>query len=1217
MKAFRTFLTGVCLTAAALQPLSAQAQTESDASLLLHYDFENVTGTTVPDQSASGQDATLVSPATVVEMGKYHALSLGSGSGYLNMGAGAGQLVRELGDYSVSVYYYVDSDASLSGAGYFLWSFSQSDANTASSAPYMAYRLNAQRMATSTGGYSNESGIEVGSESAKGRWIHVLYRQSGTSGQLYIDGESVGANASMPTLSTAFTAAPAYNWIGRAPFTTDSYLQRTYVADFRLYGCAVSDSLIAELAARTDTIEYEFLYGMQGDFTALAAAVAKGQELVSGQSASYPAAALLIYQDALTRAQQLVSEGRVSQTLIDNELESLQNAQAALEATAGFVFEGGVEGMAYDTDRGFRHPGGLHTAADFERIRRQIAEGNEKVVSAYKVLKSAEYAQASAATYPVETIVRGSGSQNYINAARGATIAYQNGLRWQIDSTRVCAQHAVDVLMQWARTCKYISGNSNYALAAGIYGYQFAQAAELVRDYDGWSAEDFNTFKQWMLDVWYPSALGFLRARNGTWENSAQWWEAPGHYWSNWGLCNALCLISIGVLCDDPFIYNQGMSFFKYDQVGTFTDPRTDNPIRNDGLTEFLGNLVVTTSESELETGAYGRLGQMQESGRDIGHATMAAGLAIDIAQVGWNQGDDLFSYMDHRLAAGLEYVAAQTQSVADLPWTDYLYGTNGIYYTDSRCWRMTGPALGEQIRPYWATVIGHYEGVKGVTMPFSEVACEKMGIDAGGTGGTSGSYDHLGYSVLTHTMDGLAAPEQVPTELSPIMEYNGLSVAHNELGGLTNTYKVAPSCALAAGTVVTLRPQLPDGETDTGLWEWNTGETTRDLTIAADRSGLWRVTYTNARGVKSELVFSIAVAGDCVPSTLHGYMSANGGESVETDSMTVFYGSSVTLALNGVSGWGYYEWANGSTASSITLPYVTSTRDVTGVFISQGGRRQAISFHIEVVDVRPDITVGNTVYEDTLLAVVSAGDEVTLSVTTSGEFADETFLWSDGSTEASLRLADVQTSGSYTLRYTRQGISTTLTYQVYVADDAIHKIADGDYYIRHVASDRYLTNGGLGEGTQPTFQPLQEGDDASAQRWHATCSSVGRFTLFSVADSLYLSSTGELTSHTQLKRWTLRGASGIDYLAWFNYGSTSTYVQTLDDGTADWTSLTVLSAFPYEFIPAGQLTAISAPHAEPAQSAARGIYDLSGRRQDRLGAPGLYIIDGKKVLVK
>ena len=346
---------------------------------------------------------------------------------------------------------------------------------------------------------------------------------------------------------------------------------------------------------------------------------------------------------------------------------------------------------AQTTNRGFIHPGGLHTQEDFDRVRLQIAENNQNVVKSFNKLKTAAYAQPSVQTYPVETIVRGGGSgENYINAARGATMAYQNALRWKLEDNEACAKAAVRILMAWARKTTSISGNSDQFLAVGLYGYQFAQAAELMRDYEGWSRDEFSEFQQWMLTLWYPKAIQFLRTRNGTWENSGKWWQAPGHYWSNWGLCNILCVISIGILCDDVAIYNQGMSFFKYDQVGTYCDPRTEVPIKNDGLTDFLGNLVVTTYASDLETGAYGVIGQMNESGRDTGHSAMALGLAVDIAKVGWNQGDDLYAYMNHRLAAGIEYVAAQTQSVEGLPWVNYHYGSNGYYYSDSRAWLMT-----------------------------------------------------------------------------------------------------------------------------------------------------------------------------------------------------------------------------------------------------------------------------------------------------------------------------------------------------------------------------------------------------------------------------------------------------------------------------------------------------------------------------------------------
>jgi hypothetical protein len=115
--------------------------------------------------------------------------------------------------------------------------------------------------------------------------------------------------------------------------------------------------------------------------------------------------------------------------------------------------------------------------------------------------------------------------------------------------------------------------------------------------------------------------------------------------------------MSIGILCDDVHMYNQGLSFYKYDHVGTYKDRSAETVILNDGCNEFIGNLVpVVHADSR---GPLGYLGQMQESGRDGGHAAMALGLAVDICHVAWNQGDDLFSYMDNRMAAGIEYVAA------------------------------------------------------------------------------------------------------------------------------------------------------------------------------------------------------------------------------------------------------------------------------------------------------------------------------------------------------------------------------------------------------------------------------------------------------------------------------------------------------------------------------------------------------------------------------
>lgn len=887
-----------------------------------------------------------------------------------------------------------------------------------------------------------------------------------------------------------------------------------------------------------------------------------------------------------------------------------------------------VAAQEYSTaDRGFRHPGGLHTQADFDRVKQQLKEGNERVTAAYNVLKNAAYSSASAATYPAETIVRGGSGENYINAARGATIAYQNALRWKIDGTEENAKHAVQVLMKWCNTTKAVSGTSDQCLARGLYGYQFAQAAELMRDYEGWSREDFKKFQQWMLDVWYPGCIGFLRGRNGTWENADKWWQAPGHYWSNWGLCNALAVISIGVLCDDVFIYNQGMSFIKYDQVGTFKDPRTANPILNDGLAEFWGNLVVTTTEWAQETGAYGKVGQMNESGRDTGHSAMALGLAVDIAQQGWNQGDDLFAYMDHRIAAGIEYVAAQTQSVAGLPWTNYHYASSGYYYSDSRSNLMTGPALGAQMRPYWGTVIGHYEGVKGVRMPFSEVSYENMGIDAGGQGGTSGGYDHLGYSVLMNTRTPQLAPaDQVPTELTPQMTYGSKTVKHNELGGLTNTYQATAykNRALAPGTVVTLSPQLPKGETDTGKWRWNTGETTRELTITANRSYLYRVTYTNANGIESEQSYAIAVLGDCRPSTLRPSVTYDGTTTV-TNEVEVLKGASVTLGVTDAAGLGNYQWSNGKTTASITLTGVKEAQDVECHYFNQGGGESIMTFHITVADMRPDIILNGTTLRDTLTLVATAGDKVVLAPAVHSSRSGGVWQWDTGSNKSSLTFESIESSELHTVTYTFDGQETRYDYRIYVKEAKDRLVDVGYYTIRHRESGRYLTR--EGDLTVLDSEKLRAADDEpdDTQVWYLDRASAATYDLISAVDNAYMKRIGGVQARKAYRPHRIMFAAGTDYCQFYSKVTSGTYYWAVGaDGALQFESTSQLENYPFELIRVSDYIPTGIESVElggenlgnESSSAGDGdIYDLTGRRLSSLPDKGFYIKNRKKYL--
>lgn len=879
----------------------------------------------------------------------------------------------------------------------------------------------------------------------------------------------------------------------------------------------------------------------------------------------------------------------------------------------------GVTAQSYNTNRGFVHPGGLHTQEDFDRIKDLLAKGDPTITAAVKVLTQAAYAQSTAGTSPVQTIVRGGGKgENYINAARGATIAYQNALVWKITGNKANASHAINVLMQWANTTKGIGGDSNYALAAGLYGYQFAQAAELLRDYEGWAPERFEQFRQWMLQVWYPSAMGFLRGRNGTWENVGRWWQAPGHYWSNWGLCNALCVMSIGVLCDDVFIYNQGLSYMKYDQVGTFTDPRTANPILNDGLTEFMGNLVVTVTNTpaNLKASSYGTIGQMQESGRDIGHATMAAGLAIDIAHMAWNQGDDLFSFMDNRLAAGIEFVAAQTQNIEGLPWTNYKYGSGGIYYTDNRCWTMTGPALGNQIRPYWGTVIGHYQGVLGKDMPYSEMAYAnliKNGPDGGGQGSTSGGYDHLGYSVLMNYRDHKATAEEVPTLLAPKMVVGNDTLSHNELGGLVNTFKTNNNTGVAKGTVIKLLPQLRDGSEDSGQWQWNTGETTRNLTVTANESYVYRVCYTNKHGVKSYLCFSIAVQGDCEPTPVEVSATYNGVTA--TDSITIFYDDAITLKAASKDGFGSFAWSTGATSSNITVKNLRRDTLFTVAFKNQGGAISYDTIRVHLKYFRPQMAVNGKVKVDTVQCLCQPGDKVAFAPYVPSTFKDIRFQWSSGSTERSVTYNDIQTTIVDTLVYTLFGKSYTVCYVAYLSDTLDSAIPEGYYLIRDRFHDTYLTNNTV-EGlpyANATFTAKKEGDALQQQAWKVTNENVDGpcYDLQNLADQRYLALSMRMTASTRTPYY-FRKATGTQ---WYHLrNKRPCYFTINDDGTVDHTTYYVPTNFPVELIPYTLPAGIHDIHADKVSDDKR--YNIQGQR---VGADykGLIIHNGKKYIIR
>ena len=219
--------------------------------LILHYDFKKAENGLVTDRTKSHYDGSLMGSAKIESAQNGNYADLGYGNGYIDMGSNIGKKLQSIDEFTVAVKYKVDEKASLQGNGYFLWAFSTLEQNTQHEGRYHAYKLNVQRGENSIGGWANETIIEIGKQSEKGKWLHVVYTQKGSVGTLYLNGQQVDANNDMFTLDRTFPdEAPAFNWIGRAPFKGDAFLAGTKIADVRVYDGALTAKQVKKLSKK-------------------------------------------------------------------------------------------------------------------------------------------------------------------------------------------------------------------------------------------------------------------------------------------------------------------------------------------------------------------------------------------------------------------------------------------------------------------------------------------------------------------------------------------------------------------------------------------------------------------------------------------------------------------------------------------------------------------------------------------------------------------------------------------------------------------------------------------------------------------------------------------------------------------------------------------------------------------------------------------------------
>lgn len=418
--------------------------------------------------------------------------------------------------------------------------------------------------------------------------------------------------------------------------------------------------------------------------------------------------------------------------------------------------------------RTFVHPGITYTQADLDRMKAMVEARQEPFYTTYLNLLDDRYSKPGNGAYEDITQIK----EGRFNATIGSDgrRAHDMALLYHITGDRKYADDAVARLNRYKRLTN-ASSRGTAPLDNGKI-YMLIEAAELLRDYEGWAEEDREAFKKMLVYPFYSTKVSAESHKSLTDDNNdvSFYWNIynfdPGRF-GNQGLFAARGLMAMGIFLDNDTIYERGYRYLTGLPARTDDLPlRMGPPIQGSLISEdeFKCDYNVSWpstgepyySDEVLKYYIY-RNGQCQESCRDQGHTMGGIGNYTAIAEMTWNQGDTLYSCLDNRILKGIEfnirYNLSGIQSFDDQPepWEPSAYTdnedecsfeNNKFYKAVSRSkrWAAKSMAYGDRGKVFgtggWKTqALEHYRvraGLPAEDMVWLQRAYDKMMADYG-----------------------------------------------------------------------------------------------------------------------------------------------------------------------------------------------------------------------------------------------------------------------------------------------------------------------------------------------------------------------------------------------------------------------------------------------------------------------------------------------------
>ncbi|MET7478164.1 alginate lyase family protein [Streptomyces sp. NPDC005648] len=460
---------------------------------------------------------------------------------------------------------------------------------------------------------------------------------------------------------------------------------------------------------------------------------------------------------------------------------TLLKATGAAAGAVGIATATGA-GPAHAAGGTFAHPGLLHTGADLARMASKVKAGAAPYTAGYAKLTANRHAQSGWRPNPQPVVYRGAGSpQNYAVLYNDLHAAYQNALRYHVSGEAAHADTAVAILNAWSAKLSSLQGSADRFLAAGLYGYQATNAAELVRTHPDFA---LSRFQEMLTKVFSPLSDDFLVHHNNA---------VVTNYWTNWDLAAMACVLATGIFCDDRAQVARAVDYFKHG-AGLGSIKNAIPVVYDDGLGEWL------------------------EAGRDQGHALLGVGLMGTFCEMAWNQGIDLYGYDDSRFLKGAQYVAKWAMG-GGVPYTANTRRKGAIGgWSGSETAGAAASVDPAMTRPIWAMIANHYTKRRGLSATYLTRIAAKSAPEGGGGdyGPNSGGYDQLGFGTLAFTRDrtpraaapapSSAAPSTTPASGAVSAPPSGSDLAATGSGEVVGWAAAAGITSVAGGLLLLRR---------------------------------------------------------------------------------------------------------------------------------------------------------------------------------------------------------------------------------------------------------------------------------------------------------------------------------------------------------------------------------------------------------------------------